>query len=307
MVAPDHDRCFDRARAHEGVEAQTGSRTLSVSKPADARRQALECDLLAGRLHPAHQRRIVRELLDDGAVGGGDVRRVTGEGHPSERTLALAEQRPDVSGHEARKLEGTKAATKPRLRSQAVAVVEHLRAVVEEIDHGIDVTRHALAGSLDVGLRVVEPKLARVFGVQTRRDVAERVVRRRLVGDDVHLETARCELRQDRGGIAVQPDRQGTLCALCLHRELQRVFEIVGLNVKVAMLDAAPYAIGVGLDADGDAAVERDREGLGATHAAQAGRQRDRARQRAVEPLAGDGGEGFVGALEYALGPDVDP
>ena len=42
-------------------------------------------------------------------------------------------------------------------------------------------------------------------------------------------------------------------------------------------------------------------------HPAQPGGQRDRAGQRAAEPLRGDRGERLVGALQDALGADVDP
>ena len=47
---------------------------------------------------------------------------------PAERALALAEQRADVGGHEARVVEGALEAAELRLGAQAVAVVEHLGA-----------------------------------------------------------------------------------------------------------------------------------------------------------------------------------
>src|SRR4029077_18879862 len=114
----------------------------------------------------------------------------------------------------------------------------------------------------DVTGRVVQPQLLRIFGGQAGWDVAQRVVRRRLVGHDVDGKTAGGERRQHLGGVAVQPDRDGAPGRLRLGRELQRVLDVVGPNVEVAVVDAAPDTRVVRLHADGDAAVERYRERL---------------------------------------------
>ncbi len=73
------------------------------------------------------------------------------------------------------------------------------------------------------------------------------------------------------------------------------------------MLDPAGDPGRVAVDADRHAAVHGDGQRLGAAHAAEAGGEGDGAFQRPVEALVGDGGEGLVGALEDALGADVDP
>ena len=64
---------------------------------------------------------------------------------------------------------------------------------------------------------------------------------------------------------------------------------------------------GVDLDADRDAAVHRHRERLGSPHPSEPAGERDRAGQRAAEPLGRALGEGLVRALQDPLGPDVDP
>ena len=56
-----------------------------------------------------------------------------------------------------------------------------------------------------------------------------------------------------------------------------------------------------------DAVVHGDRERLRAAHAAEPRGDGDGAGQGAAEPLVGDRGEGLEGALEDALGADVDP
>ena len=73
------------------------------------------------------------------------------------------------------------------------------------------------------------------------------------------------------------------------------------------MLDAALDPVGIDVDAQRDAVVHRDRQRLGAAHAAEAGRERDRAGERAAELAPGDLGEALVGALQDPLGADVDP
>ena len=80
-----------------------------------------------------------------------------------------------------------------------------------------------------------------------------------------------------------------------------------GLDIEVAVLDAATDARGVAIDADRDTVVHRDGERLCAAHAAEPCGQGDRAREGAVEVLLRDGRERLVGALQDALRADVDP
>ena len=65
----------------------------------------------------------------------------------------------------------------------------------------------------------------------------------------------------------------------------------------------------VGIDVDGQAhaPVHGHGEGLGASHPAEPGREREGALECSPEALVGDRREGLVRALEDALGADVDP
>ena len=128
-----------------------------------------------------------------------------------------------------------------------------------------------------------------------------------LVGDDVDRRVLLEQRGEHLGRVAEHADRQRLAGVARLDGERHGVLERVGLYVEVAVLDAALDPALVDVDADRDAVVHRHGERLGAAHAAEAGGQRDGAGERAVEPLVGDGGEGLEGALEDALGADVDP
>ena len=114
----------------------------------------------------------------------------------------------------------------------------------------------------------------------------------------------RRQLREDVGAVAEQADRQRPFGA---RRELQRVVDVVGLDVQVARREPALDAGRVDLDADRHAAGHRHRERLRAAHPAQAAGERDRAGQGAAVALVRDRRERLVRALQDALGADVDP
>ena len=247
------------------------------------------------------------EQLEDRLVGRGDVGGVAGERRPAERALALAEQRPDVRRHEARELEGPVVAALARLVADRVAVVEDLGALVLELDHRAHMGGHRLLGALGEADRVLGALGLPVLEGNLRRQVEQRVVRRGLVGDDVdggvHLE----QLREHHRGVAEDADRQRPPRVAGLDRHPHRLLERGSLDVEVAVVDPALDAGRVALDADHDAVVHRHGQRLRAAHATEAGGHGDGPGQRAVEPLVGDGGERLEGALEDALGADVDP
>ena len=125
---------------------------LAVAEPADPCRQPLVRDPIARHPDPPGERLVLRELLEDRAVGRRDVGRVARQRRPPERAFPLAEQRPDVRRDEPRVGERPLEAAVLRLRTQVVAVVEDLGAGVEERDHPRAVRRHR------------RPSAARVLG-----------------------------------------------------------------------------------------------------------------------------------------------
>ena len=96
-----------------------------------------------------------------------------------------------------------------RLAPDRVAVVEHLGAGVLEPDHRLDVAGHRLARPVGEAGRVL--RRARPPSPRTStptRQVGERVVGRRLVGDDVDRAPRREQVGHDVGGVAEHADRQ---------------------------------------------------------------------------------------------------
>ena len=160
---------------------------------------------------------------------------------------------------------------------------------------------HVLVG---VGL----PELVRLLEAHQVRHVAvERVVRARLVGDDVGAEAQSPELGKHVRGVRAQADAQRTPLVLGGLAAGDRLLEVVGLLVEITRLDAAADSLGVDLDAKGGAPVHRDRQRLGATHAAKPGGDGHGAGEGAVKPSTCDLREALVRPLHDPLGADVDP
>ena len=165
----------------------------------------------------------------------------------------------------------------------------------------------ALADASQVVVGVARAQRIGLLDGQPGGHVAvERVVRGGLVGDDVDVDIAADQLGQDLGGVAQQADRQRPPLAAA-PQPRQRVVEVGRALVEVAGLHAALDALQVDLDAQRGAAAHRDRQRLGAAHAAEPGGDDQAAAQRAAEALARDRGERLVGALQDPLAPDVDP
>ena len=102
VVAADHDRRRDCARADELVDREARPGAVAVAEPADPRRQPLEGDALGSELQPAQEQRVVGEQPPELVVDRRDVGRVARESGPPEGADAAAEERPDIGRDEAR-------------------------------------------------------------------------------------------------------------------------------------------------------------------------------------------------------------
>ena len=99
----------------------------------------------------------------------------------------------------------------------------------------------------------------------------------------------------------------GLRAAIASSASLSASSSVSGGDVHVGGLEAPLDAVRVDLDAERDAAGHGDGERLRAAHAAEAGRQDEPAGQVGAVVLLPGGGERLVGALQDALGADVDP
>jgi hypothetical protein len=115
------------------------------------------------------------------------------------------------------------------------------------------------------------------------------------------------QLGEHLGRIADDADRPGPAVALGGQGDLDRLIERPGDLVEVAVLDPPMQPGRVDVDDEARTAVKGHGERLRAAHAAAATGEGERPGQRAGIPLVGDGGERLVGALDDALGADVDP
>ena len=308
MIAPDDDGRRNLSRSDEFVESQASPVAFAVPQPADAGGKSLESNPLLGETNPPMQRLVLWKEFEDGAIRRGDIGRVAGERHPAERSLAFGEQRTDVRRDEPRVRKSIVEPTEAGLTPQVVSVVEDLRASLLETDHRLAMLRHRQPRFFDVLPRVLVAELFRIVEVATFGDVSvKRVVRRRLIGDDVDLDPATQQLRKHLGRIAHDTDRQCAALPFGGDDAVDGIVEIIGELVKISLLDAPDDAGRIDIDAEGDTVVHRDGQRLCSPHPAETGGESECPGEGPAEALLGDGGERLEGALEDSLGADVDP
>ena len=214
---------------------------VAEAQPADARRQSLERDALAGHVEPAVQVRVVGEELAHLPVGPADVLRVARERDPAERPLPFAEQRADVRGHESGERERVRHAFVLRHLADVVAVVERRHALAVERQHRLDVHRgRALGRAREVRvLRRIGLRGAPALDRPTRGQVSvDEVVRGRLVGHHVGTHAALHELGNDLGRVAEEAYRTRLARGARATDAHERVVEVAGLLVEVARREA---------------------------------------------------------------------
>ena len=187
---------------------------------------------------------------------------------------ALAELRPDEGRHEPRVVERVRHPGLRGLGTKVVAVVEDDRAGSLEREHRPDVGGHRGARAALVLGRLGRPQGQRVGEGHLLRHVpGERVVGGGLVGDEVEPLAGRGPGGLDLRGVADERDRGRVAIAGRRARPVERLRRVVGEQVDVADLEAAPRARLVDLDGEADALVHRHGERLGAAHPAEAGGQ----------------------------------
>ena len=161
----------------------------------------------------------------------------------------------------------------------------------------------AVGELLGLLLGVVVP----VREVDSLGQVAQGIVRRRLIGDDVNLHPATQQFGEHSRRVAEHSDAEGPPLGLSLRHAAHRLVQIIGPFVEVAIFDATLQSRRIDVDAQAHAVIHHDGEGLRAPHAPDAAREGQCAREGAPETLGRHRRERLVGTLENSLGTDVDP
>src|SRR5262247_3662105 len=100
MVATHDDGCLQLSLCHQPVQSQAKLVALSISQPADTRRQSLKFHALLRQRDPAAQMFVLREQFEHELIGSGNIRWFTGQRSPAKWSLARTEQRTYVRRHE---------------------------------------------------------------------------------------------------------------------------------------------------------------------------------------------------------------
>src|SRR5947209_8956032 len=308
MIPRDDDRPAELARRHHAVDRPPELRPLSVCEPAYPGGEALPREILLRQADPPGERLVLRELSQDDAVRLDDVVRVARHRDPSERPAAFREQGTDEERDESLKGERILDAGFLRLSADVVPVVEHDAPRPEEVEHRPDVDSDRLARATDVFFRILRTQRVRLLDGKPSRDVSsERVVRARLVRDDVRPNLALHEFGMDLRTIPDQADRQRGSARLRVVGHFQTLVELEDDPIAIPVRHPPSNPGLVDLDVEAHTFVHLDRQRLSASHAAHAAGEDESAFERAAEMLPRARSERLIRPLDDPLGSDVRP
>ena len=136
----------------------------------------------------------------------------------------------------------------------------------------------------------------------------QRIVRRRLIRDEIEVLAATRKLRYHVRGVSEQRDRQRATFLRRAPDARESIVHRIGRLVEVARREATLDARGIDLDAENRRARHRRREGLRTAHAAETRcENRPAVQVGAAEVALAGRGKCLVRALQDSLRPDVDP
>ena len=302
MIAPESERP-DVAGADELVQPQRNGVPLAKAEPADPGRQPLQRHPRPRELDPG-AKRVRADNLHDGVLALVQVLPIARERDPAKRANATGKDRADVRLDETGDPKGLRYTHCSRLRAQAVPVLEDDRAAVPEADQRLSVrAKRAEDGVLEEGVvRVcVRGRRGRVAGGHVG---AEGVVGRRLVGDDVELDSVGEEAGHYLARVAHEPDCLGPVR---VEVRCERLVVARCHDTDPALPESSLRPSGIHLDDQSAAAVQGDAKALRSAHSAETCREHAPAGERAAEMLACDRAEGLVGEAEDPLRADIEP
>ena len=90
MIAADDNRRFQFAAGDQVIEREAEFVALSVTEPANARRQTLESHALLRESDPTAEDFVLRKHLPDQRIGAVDIRSLARKRRPAERPASFA-------------------------------------------------------------------------------------------------------------------------------------------------------------------------------------------------------------------------
>ena len=198
VVAREKDGRRQLAVGDEPVDLESKPRALAVAEPAAARRKALHRDVRAREVDPFRDLGPLGKQIVGEVVQPREVRLVTAQRDPAERTDAAREQRPHVAFRETVDGEGVLDSGVCRLDAQVVPVLDRDGAPLLEREDRAHLGGHRLPGHRhDLGRIGVAQANPFFEGHSLWHVAVQRVVRRRQVGHDVRRDPPPGELRED--------------------------------------------------------------------------------------------------------------
>src|ERR1041385_1594813 len=137
--------------------AKPGS--LAISKPADARRQTLEMDLVTRKTNPPVENFIFGKQFEYDLVRDFDITRVSRQCDPPERPAPFGKHGADIRWNEAGEVVGVLHAAFISHRPDVVAVIEGDCTPLLHIEHRLDVNGDGLDRLRCIDLRGARTKL----------------------------------------------------------------------------------------------------------------------------------------------------
>src|SRR5262245_30166573 len=133
MIPANDDWGFHAMVSYQLIEAKPSLGSFPVAQPADSCRQPLKRNLRRSVPYPILQCRVIRKQFQNSLIRNGNVFGVPAQGDPTEWSVALAEQRPDIFGNEPLDQKGVLDALLKRHRSNVVSVVKYDAPPIPEI------------------------------------------------------------------------------------------------------------------------------------------------------------------------------
>src|SRR5262245_8814180 len=209
MIPSDDDRGLDFTAPDRMLDAPSELRTLTVTEPADWRRQILKLHFGACETNPSFENFVFRKKFQNEIVSQRDIARLSRKCYPTERSAAFGEHRANVCRYETRKVVSVLHTAFVSHGANVVSVVECNGSALLHFEHRLHMDRDGFYRLTNVTLSIRGAEFCRLVQCQTARDVAiQRIVRASLVCEHVGNPTAPDHFRQHSGTVADKADRE---------------------------------------------------------------------------------------------------